>query len=254
MINKLIQIYNLMNVLAIGAHPDDIELGCGGLIIKAARQGHNIFMYCLTKGAASGNPKQRTDELRRSAKFIGAKKLWIDDFEDTKLSANSDLINHIEHVINSVNPDLILTHSKNDTHHDHRAIGIATVEAGRLNSNIFSYEIPLTVNFYPQVYYDITDVVDEKIELIDIFWSQHSKLYLKANAIKGLAEYRALQTRFNTTIKYVEAYEVLKLCLDKEFRLFNVPYEPVYNQQRINVENEVLEKDDECSEMILFES
>jgi LmbE family N-acetylglucosaminyl deacetylase len=82
-----------MNILAIGAHPDDIELGCGGLLLKASRQDHhNIFMYTLTRGGASGDPEERTKELMKSAKFIGAKRLWIDNFEDTKLSLSSDLI------------------------------------------------------------------------------------------------------------------------------------------------------------------
>lgn len=228
-----------MNILAIGAHPDDIELGTGGLLLKTVRAGHKVFMYCTTRGEASGDPKHRTDELLRSAKFIGATKLWIDDFKDTCLSANSELINHIEDIVNKVKPDIILTHSKKDTHHDHRAIGEATLEASRFNSNILSYEIPLTKDFEPQVYFDITDVVDEKVELIDIFWSQHTKLYLKANAIKGLAEYRALQSRLNTKIRYVESFEVMKICLDKDLKLFNVPYEAKKPVQKNNI-SEVL--------------
>jgi LmbE family N-acetylglucosaminyl deacetylase len=213
-----------VNILAIGAHPDDIELGCGGLLIKAARQGHGVFMYTLTRGAASGDPEQRTKELMQSAKFIGGKALWIDNFEDTKLNASStDLINHIEFFINKADPDLIITHSLGDVHHDHRAVASSTIEAGRFIPNIMSYEIPLTKDFKPQVYYDISDVVDEKVELIKIFWSQQSKLYLKANAIKGLAEYRALQSRLNTSINYVESFEVLKLCFGKEFKLWKVP-------------------------------
>jgi LmbE family N-acetylglucosaminyl deacetylase len=215
-----------VNILAIGAHPDDIELGCGGLLIKAARQGHEIFMYTLTRGGASGDPQQRTKELMQSAKFIGAKALWIDKFEDTKLNAStSELINHIEFFINKADPDLIITHSLGDVHHDHRAIAASTVEAGRFIPNIMSYEIPLTKDFTPQVFYDISDVVDDKVELIKIFWSQQSKLYLRANAIKGLAEYRALQSRLNTSINYVEAFEVLKMCFGKEFRLWKVPKE-----------------------------
>jgi LmbE family N-acetylglucosaminyl deacetylase len=213
-----------VNILAIGAHPDDIELGCGGLLIKAARQGHGVFMYTLTRGAASGDPQQRAKELMQSAKFIGAKALWIDNFEDTKLNVNtSELINHIEFFINKADPDIILTHSLEDYHHDHRAIAASTLEAGRFIPNIMSYEIPLTKDFKPQVFYDISDVVDEKVELVKIFWSQQTKLYLKANAIKGLAEYRALQSRLNTSINHVEAFEVLKMCFGKEFKLWKVP-------------------------------
>jgi LmbE family N-acetylglucosaminyl deacetylase len=230
-----------MNILAIGAHPDDIELGCGGLLIKAARQGHDVFMYTLTRGGASGDPKQRSDELRRSSQFIGAKHLWIDNFEDSKLNVTTDLINHIEYFIDKANPDLILTHSHGDIHHDHRAIASATVEAARFNSNILSYEIPLTRNFDPKIFYDISDVVYEKVELIEIFWSQQSKLYLKANAIKGLAEYRALQSRLNTGIKYVEAFEVLKMCFDKDFRLLTIPYEKTRNPNVETNLNEILE-------------
>jgi LmbE family N-acetylglucosaminyl deacetylase len=230
-----------MNILAIGAHPDDIELGCGGLLIKAARQGHNVFMYSLTRGGASGDPSQRADELKRSARFIGAKHLWIDNFEDSKLSVTNDLINHIEFFINKAKPDLILTHSHGDVHHDHRAIALSTVEAARFNSNVLSYEIPLTKTFEPKVFFDISDVVHEKVELIEIFWSQQSKLYLKANGIKGLAEYRALQSRLNTGVKYVEAFEVLKLCFDKEFKLWAVPYDNEISTRVVENLDQILE-------------
>lgn len=230
-----------MNILAIGAHPDDIELGCGGLLIKSARQGHNIFMYSITRGGASGNPDQRSDELKRSAKFIGAKKLWIDNFEDSKLSVTNDLINHIEFFINKAKPDLILTHSHGDVHHDHRAIALATLEAARFNSNILSYEIPLTRTFVPQVFFDISDVVHEKVELIEIFWSQQSKLYLKANGIKGLAEYRTLQSRLNTGVKYVEAFEVLKLCFNNEFKIWTVPYDAESSSSTVKNLDQILE-------------
>jgi LmbE family N-acetylglucosaminyl deacetylase len=135
----------------------------------------------------------------------------------TKLTVNSELINHIEHFITRADPDLVLTHSPGDLHHDHRAIAAATLEAGRFTTNILSYEIPLTKNFSPQVYYDI------------------SKLYLKSNAIKGLAEYRALQSRLNTSINYVEAFEVHKLCFGQEFRLFKVPQESLVKYQKSTI-------------------
>lgn len=208
-----------MNLLAIGSHPDDIELGCGGLLIKTAKNGHNVYLLALTRGSASGDPRQRTREFIQSAKFIGARDFLIGDFEDAKLTEGVELINYIESYIEKVDPDVILTHSYGDVHHDHRAVASATVEAGRYHSNILSYEIPLTRNFAPTVYYDISDVIDKKIELIRIFWSQQTKMFLRASAIKGLAEYRALQSRLPAKMNYVEAFEVMRLCLDKEFRL-----------------------------------
>src|SRR5919198_5558598 len=103
-----------MKILAIGAHPDDIELGCGGLLIKSARQGHDVNMYTLTRGEASGDPEQRISELKHSASIIGAKSLWIDNFEDTRLSICSELINHIEHFVKRSEADIVITHSLRD--------------------------------------------------------------------------------------------------------------------------------------------
>jgi LmbE family N-acetylglucosaminyl deacetylase len=232
----------MMNILAVGAHPDDIELGCGGLLLKASQHGHhNIFMYTLTRGGASGDPDERTKELMQSARFIGAKRLWIDNFEDTKLALSSDLINHIEFFIKKADPDIVLTHSLGDTHHDHRAIAASTMEAGRFVPNILAYEIPVTRDFKPQVYYDISDVIDDKIKLVNIFSSQRSKMFLKPNAIRGLAEYRALQSRFNHTVTCVEAFEVQKLFFGKEFKLVKIPQENIPKLMSEEMPKEVIE-------------
>jgi len=213
-----------VDILAIGAHPDDIELGCGGLLIKAARHGNRVFMYTLSRGAASGNPEQRAQEAKDSARFIGAERLWLDSFPDTGLELDAELIGRIESRIDAVHPDLILTHHSRDSHHDHRAVAGATLEAGRFDSNILQYEIPLTRDFEPKVYFDISDVIDDKEQLINIFKSQREKLYLRSNAIRGLAEYRALQSRLNSSINHVEAFDAAKLCLSNEFTLRRVEY------------------------------
>jgi LmbE family N-acetylglucosaminyl deacetylase len=218
---------NVMNILAIGAHPDDIELGCGGMILKAVRNGHDVYMYALTQGEASGDPYSRTEELIQSAKFIGANKLWIDKFPDTQLSINSGLINSIENIVRKTQPDIVITHSSNDIHHDHRAVSSATIEACRFVHNVLAYEIPLTRDFKPQVFHDISDVIADKVSLISLFKSQRDKVYLNSNAIVGLAAYRALQSRMNSTsenreihmVKHVEAFEVLKISLDDSLKL-----------------------------------
>jgi LmbE family N-acetylglucosaminyl deacetylase len=228
-----------VEILAIGAHPDDVELGCGGLLLKAVRGGHNVYIYTITRGGAGGNPKERVKEAQRSAQFIGAKALWLDDLPDSKLKESIELISRIESRIDIVHPDIILTHHAKDVHHDHRTVANATLEAGRYDSNILSYEIPLTRNFEPQVFFDISDVIDDKVEMVNLFWSQREKIYLRSNAIKGLAEFRALQSRFHGSVSYVESFAVAKMCLSNEFKLRRVPYEKPQvqkNQEAAKVE------------------
>jgi LmbE family N-acetylglucosaminyl deacetylase len=232
-----------MNILAIGAHPDDIELGCGGLLLKAVKEGHNVYMYTLTRGAASGDPVKRTREQIEAAKFIGAKTMWIDSFEDTKVSMNVELIRHIEAAISYSHADVVYTHPLRDTHHDHRAIAEATLEAGRFVPNILSYEMPVTKDFSPHVYYDISDVINAKLELLTIFSSQQHKMFICANATKGLAQYRALQSRLHPLVTSVEAYEVLKLGMGTDFSLLttdnNLAKVPLSYKQPFS--NEILE-------------
>lgn len=216
-----------MNILAIGAHPDDIELGCGGTLIKAAKEGHNVFLYVLTRGDKSGDSVERTREVVESAKFIGAKVAWIDNFEDTALKVESKLVNHIEYFINKSDADIILTHAQKDYHHDHRAVAECTLEAARNSQNVLAYEIPVTKEFTPQLYYDITDVIDAKVTLIEIFWSQRTKIFTKINAIRGMAEYRALQSRLNSTITHVESFEVMKMCVNSDFKPMILPQKAV---------------------------
>jgi LmbE family N-acetylglucosaminyl deacetylase len=227
-----------VNILAIGAHPDDIEIGCGGLLLKAGRHGHNIFMYTLTRGGASGDTNSRTRELKCSADFIGAKKLWIDNLEDTKLYLHHDLINRIEFFINKCKADVVYTHSVSDTHHDHRAVAESTLEAGRYVPNILAYEIPVTKNFKPQVYYDISDVLDDKLKLTGLFISQKDKAFIKSNALRGLAEYRALQSRLTSSITAVEAFEVYKIGFKDDFKLLDSTQGGISNYSKAFVTND----------------
>ena len=217
-----------MNILAIGAHPDDIEIGCGGLLLKAVKAGHNVFMYTLTRGSVTADPERRVQEQLESARFIGA-HVWVDDLEDSKLSLNDELINRIELAMRTFNADIVYTHALGDTHHDHRAIAQATLEAGRYVPNILSYEIPVTKEFNPTLYCDISETIDDKLELLNIFSSQSNNICLRSNGVKGLAQYRALQSRLlDQSIISVESFEVQKLGLGINFDVIKTKYEPIY--------------------------
>jgi len=211
-----------MNILAIGAHPDDIEIGCGGTLIRAARAGHDIYLYVITHGEVGGDPEQRMKELFMAANYITAKKLWLDNFPDARLAVNAELIYHIESIITKCNPNLILTHSRHDPHHDHRAVSLSTIESARRVPNILAYENPTSIRFNPQVYLDISQVVEDKLSLIRAFSSQNHRAYTTKRAIKGLAEYRALQSR-NHLVSHAEAFEVVKVMFDEDFSLLKTP-------------------------------
>jgi hypothetical protein len=209
----------IMKILAMGAHPDDIGLGCGGLLIKAAKNGHSVYLYALTRGEKAGDSQPRIEELRQSARYMGAKALYIDRFPDTQLTLTSDLINHIESCINICRPDLLITHPMTDTHHDHRVVAEASIEAGRNVSNILSYEMPLTKDFDPHIYHDISETMDAKLELLSLF--QGHKIFLESKAVSGLAQYRALQSKLGSDVSYAESFHVIKIALDGNFALLN---------------------------------
>lgn len=207
-----------MNILAIGAHPDDIEMGCGGTLLRYSREGHSIFMYVVTRGEVGGILEERMEELNKVARHLRPEKLWIDNFPDARLVVSSKLIYHIEWIISKCNPDLIFTHPSRDLHHDHRAVARCSIEAARRVPSIVAYENPVSRLFNPQVYVDISSVVDDKLQLMQSYSSQVHRDYTKKKAMRGLAEYRALQSRLRF-ISHAEAFEVVKLTFGENLSL-----------------------------------
>ncbi|MBI5286784.1 MAG: PIG-L family deacetylase, partial [Deltaproteobacteria bacterium] len=96
-----------MNVLAIGAHPDDVEFGCSGTLIKYVTKGANVYLLVLSEGSFGGNPGERKREQMESARVIGAKDVFWGGYEDTRIPISKDLIDCVEHYMAKVEPDFI---------------------------------------------------------------------------------------------------------------------------------------------------
>lgn len=205
----------MIKVLAIGAHPDDIELGCAGTLLKHRKNGTELYLFVLTKGEASGDPRIRERECQKSAKLMKAVELFFGEMNDTEINDGVKTIVLIEDIINLVNPDIIYTHSSKDTHQDHRNASNATLSAARRCNKIFFYETPTTYkNFLPQVYVDIEREFDTKKKIIRLFSSQSEKIWWAAGdraamAVEGLAAYRGYQAG----VRVAEAFEVGKLVI-----------------------------------------
>ena len=114
------------NILAIGAHPDDIEFGCFGTLKKHLNEGDNVTLLVMTHSDVediyTGNIVRDSSiskqEASTSAEVLGA-KLILGPFQDTKVPFNSKSVGFIEKVIRENNIDWIYTHWAGDTHQDH---------------------------------------------------------------------------------------------------------------------------------------
>lgn len=202
-----------MNILAIGAHPDDLEYGCGGTLLKLARMGHKIHIMVVTSGEMGGNPGIRKKEQERSAKILKAKLYW-GNFTDTNIPLNKDLINKIEEVIHQVNPNLILVHHFDDTHQDHRKVSQAATTATRFIRNVVFFESLTTITFNPTVFVDVSSVMSKKYTLVKAHKSQVFQTKIPNHSIienvRSTAIYRGYQHR----CKYAEGFIPLRLSLD----------------------------------------
>jgi LmbE family N-acetylglucosaminyl deacetylase len=200
-----------LKVLAIGAHPDDIELGCFGSLALFKLNGNQVYFLVLTHGDAVGDPKKRLWECREAAKAIEADGLFFGELRDTMITDGFETVQVIERVLEKVRPDIVFTHTYNDRHQDHRNTGYASLSACRRVKNILLYEGPATaLDFTPQLFIDIEKTVEIKEKLPSLFTSQASKHYFSDDVILGLAKHRGYQCG----LRFAEAFEVRRFMLD----------------------------------------
>lgn len=176
-----------MRVLAVGAHPDDIEILCGGTLAKYAKRGDEVVMAVLTDGAA-GHIEILPDELREirraeseaSAAVIGAELIWV-GLPDEFLLVNEDTRLKVVEMIRQAKPDVILTHFPDDYHPDHRAASSEVFDASFVASlknvetatpfhpivpPLFYFDTLAAQRFLPTEYVDVGDTYDVKIEML----------------------------------------------------------------------------------------
>ena len=194
--------------LAIGAHPDDIEIACGGTLAKMIDAGYEVAGLVLTRGEQGGNGQRRPLEARNGANFLGLKQINVFSFEDTCLEEQShEILAAIEDAILQFQPDIILTHSPHDHHQDHVAVYEATLRASRNHSTLLCYESPSTTrDFVPSLFVDISQYIDMKVESIRIHSDQRAKPYLHPERVLGVALFRGGQAKTHAA----EGFEIVR--------------------------------------------
>jgi LmbE family N-acetylglucosaminyl deacetylase len=199
---------NLGSILAIGAHPDDIEIGLGGLLLLLTLSGlWKVYLLVATRGECGGDPEIRTREQEAAAALLGASLLW-GDLPDSRVSLRP-AIKVVEDALSRTNPDLVFVHTRRDTHQDHRTLHAATIAAARSIPNLLCYEGPSTSGFRPTTFVDIAPVVGRKLELVRchrsqlartriVEWTEATARYrgwaLRARSCEGLTPHRQVLT------------------------------------------------------------
>lgn len=198
-------------ILAVGAHPDDIEAGCAGTLALHKRNGAKVYLLVLSRGEASGDPKTKESACRRSVELLGADGLFFGGFEDTKIGDGVETIDVIEKIVDRVKPDMVYAHTFKDTHQDHRNTGYATLSAARRCKQILMYETPNTLReFFPQVFTDIERTFEVKKKVLKLFGHESDRFWQVAKAMEGLAVFRG----FQAGVRVAEAFEVGRFVLE----------------------------------------
>ncbi|KQP65292.1 PIG-L deacetylase family protein [Nocardioides sp. Leaf285] len=194
-------------VLAIGAHPDDVEIGCGATLLRHAAQGHPVSVLTLSRGAVGGPREERRREAVAAATAMSA-ELLMADLPDTRLEEAHEMIGLIEAVIASVSPTTVYVHSAADNHQDHRAVHAAAVIAARRVPQLFCYQSPSSRNgFAPTRFVPVEDTIETKLDLLACYRSQSARDYLEPDLVVASARYWSRQVSHT---RYAEPFEVLR--------------------------------------------
>jgi LmbE family N-acetylglucosaminyl deacetylase len=201
----------MAHVLGIGAHPDDLELGCAGTLARHVAQGDNVTMLVVTAGQAGpGDVSRRVAEGRDAAHALGADVVFGGLPDGSVSNHELALVHLIEDVVRRTGATTVYTHGEKDSHQDHRAVAMASMGACRAVQRILCYDSPSSLGFRPSVFVDITSTLDKKLAALDVHQTQvHNSAMASASLVQTQAGYRGFQARCEAA----EGFEPLRLVL-----------------------------------------
>ena len=213
----------MKHVMAVGAHPDDIEFGCGGTLLKHKKRGDKVIYVCMTDTQSVDKTtnkvirshKQLKDETQCAADALGVDEIHYLPFEDLNVPFSIESVSELEKLIKKYEIDTIYTHWTGDSNQDHIATFKATRAAARYVPNVYCYEpipIPrLSENLMSINYYvNIDTTFDQKIVAAECNKSQFKKYkevrFDVTENLTTLAKYRGIQA----CCKYAEGFQIIK--------------------------------------------
>lgn len=206
-----------LRLLAIGAHSDDIEIGCGGTVLKLIEEGAvgEVCWVVLTGGSRRAEEAQRSADAMLAGVAPDAKRVLLKQFRDGYFPYDGAAIkDFFEELKREVSPDLILTHQRADLHQDHRIACELTWNTFR-DHLILEYEIPKYDGDLgaPNLFVPLSEAMcRRKVDhLLGYFDSQASKPWFKEDLFSGLLRMRGMECQSSTS--YAEAFYCRKATL-----------------------------------------
>jgi LmbE family N-acetylglucosaminyl deacetylase len=202
-----------LKILCLGAHSDDIEIGCGGALLRLAQENPNCEFHWVVFTAQG----VRADEARKAAELFGGSALrgpYLKPFKDGFLPFAGGEVKDAFEALKPIAPDLIFTHNRRDAHQDHRLLAELTWNTFR-DHFILEYEIPKYDGDLgqPNFFVPITrDICDRKLRhLMEAFGSQRSKRWFEEETFRSLMRIRGMEC--NSESGYAEAFYCRKMIL-----------------------------------------
>lgn len=206
-----------MNILAIGAHFDDIEIGCGGTLAKHLANGDSVVGLVLTDSAYTNHDGKvyrkasvALKEGKDAAKILGI-KLEYSRYKTKKLEFTENLVESINKVIDKYKIDTIYTHWDHDVTHDHRAASRASLTAARHLPNLLMYRSNFYTSFEPfraNYFVDITDFMEVKIESIKAHATEYKR---RGDSWIAFFTNEARNNGMKNDVEYAESFEIVKM-------------------------------------------
>ena len=195
-----------LNVICVGAHPDDPESGCGGVLARYAEAGHHVTIIYLTRGerGIAGKSLQeaaaiRTAEALEACRILGTRAIFAGQI-DGATELNSDRSTAFNKLLSAEKPDIVFAQWPLDTHMDHQVAGLLTLRAFFANErrfHLYFYEVDAgaqTQGFRPTDYIDITSVREKKKAALFVHKSQHGdEIYRRHHEV--MEDFRGREAR-----------------------------------------------------------
>jgi len=202
-----------LNVFALGAHADDVEVMCGGALALHKSRGDRVVALIL----CSKYPLQAdvTSEARTMEAKEGGRRLHVDEVNfggltDGSVSDSVETIKLVESYMHRDKPEVIYIPSDKDRHQDHRSAARAAQSAARYARKVLSCETPsASLNFNPTFFVDISQTFETKIYALKAYQSQFNGHSVDLNTVEAFARFRGTQAG----TKFAEAFEPIRYLI-----------------------------------------